>query len=504
MQENNRRIAKNTIILYFRMFLTIIVGLIASRVILSALGEEDYGIYNVIGGVTTIFAFINSSISVSSSRFISFAIGKNDLEYERHLFRHIVYIHYAIAIITIILIEIAGLWFLNNKLVIPEARMDAAFWVFHLSAFTCFLSIISTPYNAMIISHEKLSVFAYISILDSLLRLGICFLIMKSGIDRLVFYAILLATEALLIRLIYMTYCRMKFKTSNGKVVLKKDTFKEIAGFAGWNMFGNLATVTINQGITILLNIFFGPVINASRGLAMQINNMIGTFSDNIRMAINPQITKSYANGDLPNMHNLIRMSSTYPFYLILLCLIPLWLVGDVVLDLWLVDVPEYTLPFMRLGLVYTLVNSFANPVIIGIHATGKIKRFQFMEGIVMLLTLPLAYIFLKCGLSPNYVYYSMIMVAIATQVTRLAIVLPVLNMALKDYILYIILPCLKALVSASIALIISIQFYGRLPVLAFCFCVVGTLCGIYFCGLSIQERIKLKAIVYARLKKRQ
>lgn len=499
-QNNTKKIAKNSIVLYFRMFLTMFISIFTSRVILKALGVEDYGIYNVVGGITTMFTFLNGSMSVASSRFIAFAIGKKDIENERKVFKHILFIHYFIAFIVAILIETIGLWFLNNKLVIPEERMNAAFWVLQFSSITTFLNIISTPYNAMIIAHEKLSSFAYISIFESLLKLCICFLVIYSEFDKLILYSFLLTNVSIIIRLIYSIYAHKKFNTTHGKIKIERKILKEITYFAGWNTLGNLALMTIDQGTNILLNTFFGPVVNASRGIALQLNNVIAGFSNNIRMAINPQIIKSYSQGDLKYMHELIRISSVYSFFMILVCLIPLWLIGDLLLRIWLVEVPQYSLSFLRLSIIYTLINSFANPIIIGVHATGKIKKFQIVEGFFMLLSLPLAYIFLKLGLSPNSAYYALIIVAVIAQLGRLYVVLPMLEISIRYYFWKILLPCCKTSFLAIVILCLSLQIFEKFPVISFLLCCIFTIASIFFIGLNHLERNKIINLISKKI----
>lgn len=499
--ENNKKIAKNTIVLYFRMFLTMVIGVFTSRIVLQALGIEDYGVYNVVGGITTMFVFINSSMSVASSRFIAFAIGKQDIEYEEKIFGHILYIHYAIGIIITLLIETIGLWFLYHKLSIPLERMNAAFWVLQFSAVTCFLNVICTPYNSLIVSHEKLSSFAYISILESCLKLGICYITLYSSTDKLILYAFLLMCISLLIRFIYVIYAHKNFNATHGKINIEKKIFYEIAAFAGWNTLGNIALVTIDQGVSILLNIFFGPIVNASRGVATQINNVIMGFSNNIRMAINPQITKSYSQGNIAYMHDLIRISSIYPFFMILVCFIPLWLIGDFLLHIWLVEVPKYALSFLRLSLIYTLVNSFANPIIIGIHATGQIKKFQLIEGLLMLLTLPTTYLFLKLGYSPESAYYAIIIIAIITQIGRLYIILPKLHMSYNFYLIQILLPCIKSTIAGGIILYITQIIYIDMPIIAFLLCIILSCIAVLYLGMNSLERDKIIKIAIQRLK---
>lgn len=483
------------------MFFAMLISIYTSRILLKALGISDYGIYNIVGGITTMFYFINGSMAVASSRFIAFAIGKNDKNYENLIFKHIFYIHCVIGLIIVFLIETVGLWFLYHKLIIPEDRINITFWVLQFSAVTCFFNVISSSYNAMIISHEKMSIFAYISIIESILKLVICFMVIKISADKLFMYGLLLMLESIIVRIIYTMYCRLKFQAVRGKIRLQRSILKELASFAGWNSIGNIALMTIDQGANILLNIFFGPIINASRGIATQVTNVISAFSDNIRMAINPQITKTYSHNDLDSMRELIRLSSVYPFFMVLACFVPLSLVGDFLLHLWLVEVPDYSLSFLQLGLIYTLVNSFANPIIIGIHATGKIRKFQLVEGSIMLLTLPLAYFFLKMNYPPESVYIASIIVAILSQIGRLYVVLPILNFPIRKYLRYVLFPCLRVSINAFLILYVSSLFYLNNKLSAFIICSTINIISIMIFGINKNDRNKMFSVIISKIK---
>ncbi|WP_418696922.1 MATE family efflux transporter [Bacteroides sp.] len=488
---NNKRIAKNSAYLYVRMILSLLISLYTSRVVLELLGASDFGIYNVVGGVVTMFSFLNSSMSVASSRFVTFAIGEGNVKQIKDIFNQIRIIHYVIAILILLLIESAGLYFLYNKLVIPDDRMYAAFWVLQLSAFSCCLSIISTPYSAIIIAYEKMASFAYISIFEVTMKLLIAYLLFLSPFDRLIFYALLVVSVQGIVRLIYILYCNRSFPEIKGRFCFKRDLFNEIFKFAGWNILGNLALMTIDQGINILLNIFFGPIVNAARGIANQVNNAINGFASNIRMAINPQITKSYSKKDMDYMRHLVTLSSTYAFYLLFIFIVPIWTFSDIILRIWLVDVPEYTITFLRFTLLYTLVNSFANPIIISVHATGRIRKFQIIEGIIMLLTLPMAYLFVKNGLSPISVYYAQIIVAILSQAGRLKVVLPIINFPFSQYARHIILPTAKVSLAGCLIILLCLYFKHRFLYLSIVLSVILSIISILCLGLEQKERMQ-------------
>lgn len=377
VSANNKRIAQNTLMLYFRMFLIMAVTLYTSRVILQTLGVTDFGIYNVVAGVVTMFGFINSSLSGASSRFITFALGRGDVNELQKEFSSIVVIHYLIAAGILILAETVGLWFVLHKLVIPEGRMQAAFWVYQSAVVSSVVMLISTPYNALIIAHEHMGAFAYISILETFSKLGIVLLLFVVKYDKLIIYAVLIVLVQIIIRIVYTIYCRKHFPESNGNLILDKKRAREIFSYAGWILNGNLAVVGYTQGLNILLNLFFGPAVNAARGIAVQVQSACNQFFASFQTAVNPQITKSYAQNDLPYMHQLVMSSSRFSFYLMLLISLPILFQTEYILHLWLGKVPDYTVNFVRIMLLVALNYTLSGPTLIAIHATGRIKRFQ-------------------------------------------------------------------------------------------------------------------------------
>jgi O-antigen/teichoic acid export membrane protein len=504
--ENNKRIAKNTFFLYVRMFITMLVGLYTSRIVLKTLGVDDYGIYNVVGGIVAMFTFFNSSMSAASSRFISFGLGKNNIRYSSDIYNQSVIIHFIIAIVVFVLVETIGLWFLQNKLVIPCERMDSAVWVLHASAITCVFTIISVPSLASIISHEKMSAFAYMSIIDVSLKLLIAFFLTISTFDKLKIYAILIVITQILNRMIYIIYCRKKFVETKQTLILKKSIFKEMFFFAGWNVLGNLALLSVNQGVNLMLNIFFGPIVNAAQGMAMQVVNQVNNFVNNIRMAFNPQITKSYSENNIEYMHQLIIYSSIFSYYMLLIIILPVGFITDQLLSLWLVKVPAYTSVFLKLILIYTLVNSFANPIIIAIHSTGKIKKFQIIESFFMLLTLPIAYICLVYGLLPQSVYIIQIIMAAISQMGRLYIALPILCFSFSNYTKKIILPTMRVtFFSLILPMLIYIYWHAKglqYAIIQSIICVFVVIISIYTIGLNKDEKKSVLQFIIKNINK--
>lgn len=399
---NNKRIAKNTIALYFRSILLILISLYTSRVILQSLGVEDYGIYNVVGGMVAMFTMLSNTMASASQRFITFALGEKDYDKLRKVFTTSVTLHVVIGVIMIVLLEVFGSWFLYNKLNIPQGRLDSAFWVMQFSIATLFVNIISVPYNAAIIAHERMSAFAYISILDAVLKLGIAYLIFVSRTDRLLLYAGLIFAASLLVRMIYTVYSHRHFlETQNIKLHIEHGLFREMFAFAGWNLFGNGSLLLRNQGIDILLNMFFGVTVNAAKGVCNQVQSAIHQFVGNFQTAVNPQLTMSVAQKDIARTHFLIMQGSRLSFFLLCFFAIPLLITTPDILSIWLVEVPKYSVEFIRWTLILQLWDTLSRFLINSVLAYGKIRNYQLVVGGTKLFALPMAYIWLKMGGSP-------------------------------------------------------------------------------------------------------
>lgn len=362
--QNNKRIAKNTLLLYVRMLFMMAVTLYTSRVVLNTLGVEDFGIYNVVGGVVAMFSVISGSLSAAISRFITYELGKGDKEKLIRIFSSSVTIQLVLGLIILILAEAIGIWFLNAKMTIPTDRMYAANWVFQLSILTFIINLISVPYNAAIIAHEKMSAFAYISILEVVAKLVIVYMLLWSPFDKLIFYAILMASVALIIRFVYGYYCKRHFEECTYHFIFDKELLKKMFGFAGWNFIGATSAVLRDQGGNIVINLFCGPAVNAARGIAYQVNNAISGFVSNFMMALNPQITKSYAAGDKEYMMTLIHQGARLSFYILLILSLPVIINAHYILTLWLKIVPEHTTQFVQLVLIFAMSESISNPLI--------------------------------------------------------------------------------------------------------------------------------------------
>lgn len=405
LSSKNKRIAKNTLLLYFRMIVIMLVSLYTSRVVLDALGEADYGIYNVVGGVVAMFSVLSGSLSAAISRFITFELGRGNTERLKRIFSTSVNIQILMAFTIFVLCEIIGVWFLNEKMNIPDGRMDAANFVLQCSIVTFMVNLVSVPYNATIIAHERMNVFAYISILEACLKLLVAYLIYISTYDKLFVYAILILGISILLRVIYGIYCSRHFTEAKYRFVLDKPLLKEMTGFAGWNLFGNTAYMLNTQGVNMLINIFFGVATNAARAIAVQVDTAVTQFVNNFMTAINPQITKSYAAKDYDYLFKLVCRGTKYSFFIMYLFVVPLVLEADTVLKIWLKEVPADTAMFMRLVLFSTLASMLGNPMYTAIMATGKIRTYQVVVVSVGCLVFPFTWIAYELG-SPAYATY--------------------------------------------------------------------------------------------------
>lgn len=416
------------------MLLTMAVSLYTSRVVLATLGVEDYGIYNVVGGVVTMFAFLNGTISGVTQRFLTFELGTGNREKLKSVFNTAMCIHWIVAGIIVILAETIGLWFVYNKLVIPDDRMVAALWVYQFSILSTVVFFVSIPYNACIIAHEKMSAFAYISIIEVVLKLLIVYLLLLSNYDKLIIYAILMFLVQLLIRLIYNVYCKRHFEESKYKFRIDHTIAKKMLGFTGWTLFGGFASVGMGQGFNILLNMFFGPAVNAARAVAQQVDSAVQSFVANFQMALNPQIIKNYAANELSQMRKLVFASSRYSYYLLFFLSLPIVVEAPFILGVWLKEVPDHTVAFLRITMFVMLVNAVSNPLITSANATGNIKKYQIIVGTILLLIIPAAYIALKFGGDPESVFWIYFMFSCLAQVARLWMIRPMIGLSIRKY----------------------------------------------------------------------
>lgn len=399
--ENNKRIAKNTLLLYVRMLFLMGISLYTSRVVLDKIGVTDYGIYNVVGGIVSMLGFLNASMSNAVQRFLSFEIGKNNPKGVNRIFNVSLLAHMSIAFFVFVVMEIAGVWYLNSYLNVPADRMEAANWVLQCSILTTLFSIVQVPYNAIIISKEQMSIYAYISILEVLLKLFIVYLLAIGNFDKLKLYSVLVMVVTIGIMMIYRFYCKRKYVEAKFRFVKDWGLLRKLAWFASWNLLGELAWVFTGQGVNIILNSFFGPVVNAARGLADQVSGAVNRFVFNFQTAVNPQLIKTYAAGQIIEMKKLLYRSTRFSYCLLLAIALPIIIEMDFILHLWLKEVPEYTVGFCQLVLVCSLVSTLSNLLSQVARAYGRIRNYQMIVSMFLFLNFPLSYCVLRLGASP-------------------------------------------------------------------------------------------------------
>lgn len=449
---NNKRIAKNSIYLYLRMFFSMAISIYTSRVILSSLGVTDYGINNLVSGLSGMFSMVMGPIASASARFVTVALGKNDHKELIRTFSTSKLIHIIFAGVMFLLLETVGNWFLFNELVIPQERMTAAFWVFQFSIFSLCLGFISIPYSGLIVAHERMQAFAYISIYESIMRLIIAIAISVATFDHLILYGFLGFCVQISIQVLYSWYSYRNFEESHYGLKLDKPMFKSILTYSLWTLNGSLAIIGCSQGLNILLNLFFGPTVNAARAIAVTVQGHCVKFVNSFQSAFSPQIMKSYASGELSYMHKLLINSSKYSFYIMLLAVIPIIINLEYILNLWLGEFPEHTIEFTRITLMIGLVGVFRMPVINSIHATGNIKRFQMIEATILLLVVPVSYIALKNGITnPDIVFIVSLSIEIITQIVRVFLVMPKIGMKISTYFAKIFQPAMLAFIPTII-----------------------------------------------------
>lgn len=479
------------------MLVTMAVGIYTSRVILDALGGIDYGIYNVVGGFVSMFSLISGTMTTATQRFLSFEIGKGESTSVTKVFSSAVVIHYILALITLIVSELIGVWFLNTHMTIPADRSYAANWVFQISLITFLITIISQPYNAALIAYEKMTAFAYLSILDVMLKLGICYLIYISPIDKLILYAILMGLTQVILRVIYGVYVNRKLPACHSTMKIDKAITLQMFSFVGWNMIGSLAVIAREQGVNVLLNMFFGPVVNAARGVAYQILGKVQGFVGNFQMAFTPQIVKYYAQRDYDDMYKLVFRACKISYLMMLGLSMPLILEAPAILNVWLVDVPKDTEIFTRIVLFTSMLAALSNPLISAMHASGRVRDYQIIVGGISLFTLPVAYFVLKKGCPA---YMAMIVVLIFEAICHIARVI-LLKYTINFPALLFLKEVTFRMLSITIAAFLLPTFlYFSVEVSLISFIIVilisfvsFSICA-YYLGLNTQEKSFLKS----------
>ena len=495
--DNNKRIAKNTLLLYIRMFFSMAVSLYTSRVILTTLGIEDFGIYGVVGGIVTLFDFLNASMSGCTSRFLTFELGRGNNKNLHDTFSTAMFVHIAIAMIVLLIAEPVGLWFMHAKMQVPPGRMDAAQIVFHLSVLSMMINVTQVPYNASIISHERMDVYAYVEMANVVLRLLIVYLLQIGHFDKLILYAVLVFVVSASIALFYRVYCVRNFSECHVYRVWRPDIFKKMLAFSGWDLYGNLSVTMRTQGVNMLLNMFFGPIMNAAASIASQVQGAVMAFAQNVTTAVRPQIIKRYAAGEMESMVSLVRNAVKLNFLVILLITTPLITELHYILNIWLGQVPPNAVVFCSFTLLFNFFSNLSFLLVTGIHATGKIFRPSIINGSLYLLVVPISYISFKLGGAAWTSYlFNVLAVFIGMLSNAYTLNLYIKEFRFGAFLLKDLLPCLL-LMGLVFALSYSISYVineGLLRV--FIVCLVSTITvSIFGYVFILPESIKEKIV---------
>lgn len=496
----NKRIAHNTVLLYIRMIVVLAISLYTSRLVLAILGVEDYGLYNVVGSIVTMFMFLRSAMGNATNRYIAFSLGKDDEQEQNRVFSTCINVHLILAIIIIVLCEVVGLWLFYNKLVIPSERVSAAFWVFQFSILTCALGIICVPYDAVIIAHEKMGAFAFMSLFDVIMKLAAVLVLKYLTYDKLISYAFFLLLIQFINRIIYSVYCRHTFIEAHYKAYWDGNKVREIFSFAGWNIIGNMASIGCTPVLNILLNMFFGPVVNAARGIAVQVQSAANSFVSNFQLAITPQITKSYAIGDIKRVRLLVTSGSKLTFFLFLCIAVPVSFEAESLLSIWLVEVPEHTVTFLRIVLAVLMLESWQQILHVTNLATGQIRKFQIIKGLSLMSMIPISYLVLALGAKAEIVFIVQFIVTFISLLIQLLLIRPLIELSLSVYVKEVFMrPMLVLLFSIPLPLLLHILIptSGIFPLLVVCVIdVISALIISYLVGMNESERSMVKAFI--------
>ena len=502
--DNNKRIAKNTVYLYIRMFVMMAVGLFTSRVVLDALGAADYGINNVVGGVIVLFSFLNSALTSATQRFLNFFMGKGDKEKVRAVFSMSMTMYIVLSIVIVILGETLGLWFLNTYLNIPEDRMWAAQWVYQFTIIQFVANMLRIPYNATIIAHEQMNFYAYISLIDVVAKLAVVYLLYVTPYDRLITYSLFYTLIPILISIAYKKYCDHKFTTARyAPRTWQPHLFRDILGYSGWQFLNGASNVLSSQGLNIILNMFHGVTLNAAAGVASQVSAHVYGFVANFQVAFQPQIVKTYAANQTNDFHTLVFRASKFSYFLILVLMIPLMFSLDMILSIWLVDVPPYTLEFCQLILIFQAIDAVKEPFGYGVNATGKIRTVKLIASTTKFMNLPLAYMVLFMGMAPWSIWFVRIVINIIDLIFIIIYVKYSLEIKIKSSIRNVFIPVITVtLLSLPIPLLLRTYipgFWVNLLVVVFVsFGVTAAL--IMSVGLSSTERTAIIGILSKKL----
>lgn len=506
-QTSGKTIAKNTMFLYFRMMVTMVISLYTSRVVLQILGVDDYGIYQAVGGIVGFMSFVNNALGTGSSRFITFGLGEGNAEKLKNIFATTFTCHFILAVLIVIVAETVGLWFLHNKMVIAPNRLYAAEWVFHLSIVIAFFTLTQVPFNACIIAHERMTVYAYISIIEAVSKLIIVYLLTIGGIDKLILYAVLLCLLQISIITFYRTYCLKHFAEVRMRLHIERGVFREILGFSGWSLFASSSIALNSQGILILLNMFFVPAVVAARSISIQVNMAATQFMTSFQTAAIPQIVKRYASNDFDGSKQLLLDTAKYSFCLMMLLSIPIFFTAKELLTLWLGVVPPYSVIFLQLIVIQSLFQVFDTTFYYALYAKGQLRENALISPSFGFVIFPIVYLLFKMGFSPVALSWaSLIIYSILGLIVKPILIIHIANYTWHD-VFSVLVPCLKVVLGSLPVPILANCFLGtlRLPMYA-CFvinvtvCVFSVACASWFFGLTPNMRTKLIGCVKMRL----
>ena len=500
--SNNKIILKNTGMLYIRMLVVMAVSFYTVRIVLEELGISDYGLYNIVGGIVVLFSFLKTTLTSASQRFFSFTIGKGNVKEMEEIFKTNIFFYLIVCAVIIILSETIGLWFLNSQLNIELDRIEAANWTYQMSIIAFILSTMTVPYESVITSHENMSFYAYVSILEAFLKLIVAYLLALFQYDKLIIYSILITFSSLVVFLVYAIYCQKKFQECSFGFSWNRKMFKEIAAYSAWNIVGTTASIVNNQGSNIVLNLYFGTVVNGAKAIASQIIGVATRFSSNFFTAVRPRLIKLYASGRLDEMYKLINQSAKVSYFLIFIIALPLILQIDYVLSLWLGHVPPYAKIFAILSIVSILIDSLSNPLVSAAQATGNIKKYQITLCIILLSGVPVSYCLLSFYKNPNLVFYITIFISLISLIARLIIVRSLIKLPVKSFLKDVVFHvCLSSTLSVIVAYIYI--HYSHSSGNSFLGFVVNTLiilivtvAAIIVFGLNKTERTQVKTIL--------
>ncbi len=490
--QDNKQVAKNTVYMYIRMAFTMLVGLYTSRVVLQVLGVEDFGLYNVIGGIISLFTVLNAALVNTTSRFITVSLAKGDAQDTRQIFNMSFLLHFFVGILIVVLGETVGLWYLHIKLVIPEGRELAAEWLYQFTIISAFLATLNVPYNATIIAHEKINVYAIVQIIDVALRLVIVLLIKVAPFDKLIFYALLILLVTVLNFAINYIYCHRKFEEVKFLFYWSWKTFREILKFIGWALVGNFSNMFYTQGINLMLNAFCGPAVNAARGIAVQVQGVVAQMANNVQTAINPQIIKSYAVNDKDRMYNLIIASSRLCFYLLFVISLPIFIETEFLLQLWLGTVPEHTVNFVRIILMCVLLDAFVNPMFTANLASGKLALYHGPLALLMYVFMFITYFSIKISRIPESVFISYFVACLIGYVMRIFMLNKQVGLKPLHYVKRVLSP-VALVVCISLIAPITVHYFinsGWIDFLVTSFvAVISVIVTVYYWGVTPGER---------------